>query len=223
MVGPTVRVGSERVAGKPSAADGGATGVGSALLVPHAATEAIPRPASLQVAAGMTLFVGLIGTVMGGAHLEGVIQTAMTKGYAYDLRLEFLLLLGIGMVFASVLCLTAVRGLANGQRRAWDRAVIGALLLLLVTAPIIPHPKQGEMAAGLSVLAAVNLVALMAAWRRLETDPFSPAVAPEPRTASGTKLVNACGSCGQVLNPTWDKCLHCGASVADDPPVPRYV
>ena len=194
----------------------------SALLVPRG-TEAIPRPASLQVAAGMTLFVGLAGTIMGGAHLDGVLRAAMTKGYAYDLRLEFLLLLGIGMVFAGVLCLTAVRGLFHGQRRAWDRAVIGALLLLLVKAPIIPHPKQGEMAAGLSVIAAVSLIALLAAWRSLETGAFSTAVAPQPRTASGTKLVNACGTCGQVLNPTWDKCLHCGASFADDPPVPRYV
>ena len=33
----------------------------------------------LAAAAGGTLFVGLAGSVMGGAHLEGVIQTALTK------------------------------------------------------------------------------------------------------------------------------------------------
>jgi hypothetical protein len=121
----------------------------------------------LRAAAGVTLLVGLNSTIFGGAHLEGVIQTAMTRGYAYDFRLAALLLLGMTMVFAGALCLTAVRGLVRGQRRAWDRAMIGSLLLLLVTAPITPLPVQGEMAAFHTFPAAVNLIVLVAAWRQL--------------------------------------------------------
>jgi hypothetical protein len=82
--------------------------------------------------------------------------------------LAALLLLGMTMVFAGVLCLTAVRGLARGQRRAWDRAMIGTLFLLLATAPITPLPVQGQQAAFLAFPAALNLIVLVAAWRQLE-------------------------------------------------------
>ena len=72
------------------------------------------------------------------------------------------------MVFAGVLCLTAVRGLARGQRRAWDRAMIGTLLLFLVTVPMTPLGGQGELAAFQAFPAAVNLIVLVAAGRQLE-------------------------------------------------------
>jgi hypothetical protein len=116
----------------------------------------------IGAAAGMTLVVGLAGAIAGSTHFSGVISAAMAKGYAYDTRLAGLLILGIGMVFAGVLCLTAVRGVAHGQRRAWDRAVIGSLLLLLVTLPITPHPTQGGMAGFLAFFAAVDLILLVA-------------------------------------------------------------
>ena len=74
------------------------------------------------------------------------------------------------MVLAGVLCLTAVRGLVRGQRRAWDRAMIGTLFLLLVTAPITPLPVQGQQAAFLAFPAALNLIVLVAAWGALEVD-----------------------------------------------------
>jgi hypothetical protein len=122
----------------------------------------------LAAAAGTTLIAGLLGTIWGGAHLEGVIQTALVRGYAYDFRLTALVLLGTTMVLASVLCLTAVRGLARGQGRAWDRAMIGTLFLLLATAPITPLPVQGQQAAFLAFPAALNLIVLVAAWRGLE-------------------------------------------------------
>ena len=96
------------------------------------------------VAAGMTLIVGLNSTIFGGAHLWGVLVTASRGAYdSYDFRLAALLLLGMTMVFAGVLCLSAVRGLARGQRRAWDRAMIGSILLLVVTVPIVYVPVQG--------------------------------------------------------------------------------
>ena len=72
----------------------------------------------------------------------------------------------MALVFGGLLCLSAVRGLARGKRTAWGRAFIGTLLLLLVIVPMIP--MQPDMAPGLSVVAAVNLIALVAAWRRLE-------------------------------------------------------
>ena len=80
----------------------------------------------------MTLFVGGLIALTGAAHLEGVIQTAMTRGYAYNFRLAGLLLIGITLVFGGVLCLSAVRGLARGHRTAWGRAMSGTILLLVL-------------------------------------------------------------------------------------------
>lgn len=122
----------------------------------------------LAVAAGATLLAALDGTVFGGAHLLGVMQTATTRGYAYDFRLASLLLLGITMVFGGVLCLTSVRGLTRGQRRAWDRGMIGAILMVLVTVPITPLPVQGELAGGVTLFGVVGLIGLVAAWRQLD-------------------------------------------------------
>ena len=140
------------MAGKPSTSDGGATGVEPALLVPQDATEAVPRPASLPAAAGLTLLVGLLLTVMGLAHLDGVMVAATNRGYAYDFRLAGLLLVGSTLVFGGALCLSAVRGLARGHRPAWGRAMSGTLLLLIVL--VLMSPLQPDMAPGLSVLAA---------------------------------------------------------------------
>ena len=126
----------------------------------------------LTAAAGMTLFVGSLITLMGAAHLYGVLVTASSRGYAYDFRLAGLLLIGSTLVFGGALCLSAVRGLARGHRTAWGRAMSGTILLLLVL--VLNIPLQPDMAPGLSVLAAVNLVVLVAAWRRLGT--FTPSV-----------------------------------------------
>ena len=67
-----------------------------------------------------------------------MIQTATTRGYPYDFRYAGLLLVGITIVYSGVLCLWAVRGLARGERPAWDRALSGTILLLLVAVPLIP-------------------------------------------------------------------------------------
>ena len=126
-------------------------------------------PADLEatkIAAGTTLFVGFLLTIMGGAHLDGVLTGARRGGYEYDFRLAGLLLVGSTLVFGGAQCLSAVRGLARGRRTAWGRAMSGTLLLLLVL--VLMSPLQPKMAPGLSVLAAVNLIALLAARRRLE-------------------------------------------------------
>jgi hypothetical protein len=91
---------------------------------------------------------------------------ATVPGDAYDFRLAALLLVGITITYAAASRLSAVRGVARGQRPAWDRAVSGALLLLLVTVPLIPI--QREQAAWLALFAALDLIALLGARRRLE-------------------------------------------------------
>jgi hypothetical protein len=94
-------------------------GVGLAMLAASEAWAAVL--AAILAVAGMTLYVGLASTIFGGAHLWGVIVTASRGAYrSYDFRLAALLLLGMTMVCAGVLCLTAVRGLARGERRSWD-------------------------------------------------------------------------------------------------------
>jgi len=129
-------------------------------------TDALSELASTQIAAGLSLVVGLLLAIMGAAHLLGVLTVATSRGYAYDFRLAGLLLVGSTLVFGGALCLSSVRGLARGRPTAWVRATCGTLLLLLVLVLMIP--LQPEMAPGLSVLAGVNLIALLAARRRLE-------------------------------------------------------
>ena len=120
-------------------------------------------------AAGMTLVVGLASTTFGGAHLMGVIGNASRGAYpSYDFRLASMLSIGIMMVVAGTLCIAAVRGLARSQRRAWDGAMGGTVLLLLVTLPLCFVPGQGDLAAVLTFLAAPNVVLLVLAGRRLE-------------------------------------------------------
>jgi hypothetical protein len=125
-----------------------------------------PEAGCLQLAAVASLCVGVLLSIMGLAHLYGVMVTATRQSYAYDFRLAALLLLGMALVFAAGLCLSAVIGLARGQRAAWGRAVIGTLLLLLVLVPL--GPIQPDMAPGLAFLAAVNLIVLLAVRRGLQ-------------------------------------------------------
>ena len=120
------------------------------------------------LAAALTLIAGLTGSIPGAAHLQGVVSAASSRGYDYDARLAGLLILGIGMVFAGVVCLTAVRGLAHGERPAWDRALIGSLLLVLVTLPTTPIGGQGELAAVVSLPAWLDLFVLAGARQQLE-------------------------------------------------------
>jgi hypothetical protein len=165
-----------------------------------------PMDAPLAAAAGMSLLVGLLITVMGLGHLYGVTVTATGRGYGYDFRLAALLLVGIALVIGGALCLSGVRGLVRRQRNAWGRALIGTLLLLVVLVPLMPI--QPDMAPGLSVLVAVNLIFLLAGWRGLGT--FTPSTAARLH----------CGRCGQVLSPYWrERCGVCKAPFSEFPPV----
>jgi hypothetical protein len=132
-------------------------------------TETLSGLTSTQIAAGLSLVVGLLLAIMGAGHLHGVLTVATSRGYDYDFRLAGLLLVGSTLVYGGVLCLSSVRGLTRGRPTAWVRAMSGTLLLLLVLVLMIP--VQPSMAPGLSVLAAVNLIALLGARRRLEPAP----------------------------------------------------
>lgn len=144
-------------------------GVGLGLL-PFAEVWARPLAAILQVSAGMTLFVGLLSTIYGGAHLMGVLSNNSRGAYpVYDFRVASMISIGVMMVVAGTLCIAAVRGLAHGRRRSWDIAVGGTVLLLLVTVPLISVPVQGDLAGFLTFFAAPNLIVLVVARRRLES------------------------------------------------------
>ena len=139
------------------------------LLLPFAEVWAGPLAAILRVAAGMTLLVGLLSTLFGSGHLMGVLGNAAKGAYPlYDFRVASMISIGIMMVVAGTLCIAAVKGLARGRRRAWDVAMGGTVLLLLVTLPLINIPVQGELAGALAFFATPNLLVLVAASRRLE-------------------------------------------------------
>ena len=91
------------------------------------------------------------------------------------------------------------------ERTAWGRAVIGTLVPLI--------PMQPDMNPGLSVLVAVNLIALVAAHRGLEATHSS-----QTSPAGSGRL--RCGRCGQVLSPYWrERCGVCKAPFDEYPPV----
>jgi hypothetical protein len=117
----------------------------------------------------MTLIVGVAATVFGTAHLYGVIVTAIRRvSCRYDFRFAALMIVGTLIVIAGLLCLASVRSLTKGRRPAWVRAVSGTVLLLLVAVPLVP--VQPELAGMMSLLGALNLIALLGARGQLEAD-----------------------------------------------------
>lgn len=176
------------------------------------------RPDVVTAAVAVTLVLGLGNTIGGLGHIQGVIQTAMRRGYPYDFRYAGLLLVGITVAFSGVLCLWAVRGLARGERPAWDRALSGTILLLLVAVPLIPLEGPGQDNAFLqaAVPGTVSLIVLLAALPRLGTYTDSAAVGMRPSAAVGLH----CGRCGQLLSPFWrERCAVCKAPYSEFPPV----
>jgi hypothetical protein len=132
------------------------------------------RPAVVTAATGLTLLIGLANTIGGLGHIQGVMGTAARRGYPYDFRYAGLLLVGITIAYSGVLCLWAVRGLARGERPAWDRALSGTILLLLVAVPLIPleGPGQDNAILQAALPGIVSLIVLLAARPRLGT--FTP-------------------------------------------------
>jgi hypothetical protein len=169
------------------------------------------RPGVVTAAVAVSLWLGVGCPIQGLGHMQGVIETATRRGYAYDFRYAGLLLVGIVIIYSGVLCLWAVRGLARGERAAWDRALSGTILLLLVAVPLIPvEPDNAILQA--AVPGTVSLIVLLAARPRLGT--FTPSASDnEPRQPIGSwdPEVRICPWCGKnVSADRKSRCNHCG-------------
>ena len=182
------------------------------------------RPGIVTAATGLTLLLGSY-TIGGLAHMQGVMETATRRGYPYDFRYAGLLIVGITIAFSGVLCLWAVRGLARGQRPAWDRALSGTLLLLLVSVPLIPVYGPGrDNAVTTAIPAAVNLILLLAAWPRLGAFTASPSD-DEPQVVpirGWDPEVRICPWCRKnVAADRKSRCNHCGERLVTRPSQPE--
>jgi hypothetical protein len=174
------------------------------------------RPSVVTVAVAVTLVIGLASTIGGLGHIQGVIETATRRGYPYDFRYAGLLIVGITVAYSGVLCLWAVRGLARGERPAWDRALSGMILLLLVAVPLIPvEPDNAVLQA--AIPGTVGLIVLLATLPRLGT--FTPSASDnEPRLVpirGWDPEVRICPWCGKkVAADRKSRCNHCGELLA---------
>lgn len=174
------------------------------------------RPGVVTAAVAVTVWMGLGNILQGLGHIQGVVETATRRGYPYDFRYAGLLLVGITIVYTGVLCLWAVRGLARGERAAWDRALSGTILLLLVAVPLIPvEPDNAVFQA--AIPGTVSLIVLLAALPRLGT--YTPSASDnEPQlvpTRGWDPEVRICPWCGKkVAADRKSRCNHCGELLA---------
>jgi hypothetical protein len=185
------------------------------------------RPGVVTAAVAVTLWIGLGNTIGGLGHMQGVIETATRRGYPYDFRYAGLLLVGITIVYSGVLCLWAVRGLARGERAAWDRALSGTILMLLVAVPLIPveGPGQDNAVLQAAVPGTVSMIVLLAARPRLGT--FTPSASDnEPQVVpigAWDPELRICPWCGKkVAADRKSRCNHCGelfVTRSSQPPV----
>jgi len=137
-----------------------AAAVGLAVLARRRAA-----PWSVAVAAAVDLFVGSAATALGTGHLVGVIVVALRRPgpHHYDFRFASLLLVGLLVATAGLVCITAARGLSRAAPLGWRRAAAGSVLLLLVDAPLIPIQR---FAIALAVAGLANLTMLLVARGR---------------------------------------------------------
>jgi hypothetical protein len=153
------------------------------------------RPGVVTAAVVVAVWLGLGNIIQGLGHIQGVVETATRRGYPYDFRYAGLLMVGIMIVYSGVLFLWAVRGLARGERPAWDRALSGTFLLLLVAVPLIPleGPGQDNAILQAAIPGAVSLIVLFAARPRLGTFTLS-ASDNEPQMVPIGAWTPSCGS-----------------------------
>ena len=179
------------------------------------------RPGVVTAAVVVALWLGLGNIFQGLGHIQGVIATATRRGYPYDFRYAGLLLVGIMIIYSGVLFLWAVRGLARGERPAWDRALSGTILLLLIAVPLIPvEPDNAILQA--AIPGTVSLIVLLAALPRLGTYTPSnePRVGPIREWDPETRICPSCGK--QVAARRKSHCNHCGepfVTQSSQPPV----
>jgi hypothetical protein len=124
---------------------------------------------SLAVAAALDMLCGLENVLLAGAHLTAVIGRALagkgTRGaptFAYDFFFYSLVLVGVLLAAAGLICLTAVKGLTRGDLSAWQRAVWASAFLLAINAPLAPIQDFGY---ALGALALGNLAGLASSRR----------------------------------------------------------
>jgi hypothetical protein len=183
------------------------------------------RPGVVTAAVAVTLWMGLGNILQGLGHIQGVVQTATRRGYPYDFRYAGLLIVGIMIVYAGVLCLWAVRGLARGERPAWDRALSGTILLLLVGVTLIPveGPGQDNAVLQATIPGLVSLIVLLAARPRLGT--FTPSASdnePQRPIQGWDPEVRICPWCGKkVAADRKSRCNHCGELLATRSSAPQ--
>ena len=193
------------MATKPVSAQDGAPSRGNA------------RPGVVTAAVVVAVWFGLGNIIQGLGHIQGVVETATRRGYPYDFRYAGLLLVGIMIVYSGVLCLWAVRGLARGERPAWDRALSGTILLLLVAVPLVPleGPGQDNAILQAAVPGAVSLIVLLAARPRLGTYTPSdnePQLVPIGGWDPERRICPWCGK--NVAANRKSRCNHCGELLA---------
>jgi hypothetical protein len=177
------------------------------------------RPGVVTAAVAVSVWFGLGNTIGGLGHIQGVVATATRRGYPYDFRYAGLLLVGIMIVYSGVLFLWAVRGLARGERAAWDRALSGTILMLLVAVPLLPleGPGQDNAIVQAAIPGTVGLIVLLAARPRLGTFTLSasddePQVVPIAGWDPETRICPWCGK--KVAADRKSRCNHCGELLA---------
>ena len=119
-------------------------------------------PIAVVIASASTFCFGLGIAGLAVAHIVGVVYTAgILRHYIWDFRFAGLMLVGLNLATAGVLCAAAAAGLGRAQRSAWTLAAAGTLWVLVVNALV--WRIQPGFANFLLPMGAVNLVVLFVA------------------------------------------------------------
>ncbi len=128
---------------------------------------------ALLLAGSWAFLVGTFVTVMLSFHNAEIVYRALTNqgsyhhpgaGFTYDFRFYSLVLFGCVMISQGVPMMRAARGLSRGSGEAAGRLLRPTLVVLALSAPLIPIQFFGSV---LTVCAALNLPALLLARRAL--------------------------------------------------------
>jgi len=127
--------------------------------------NALPVTRTQIASAALAFFSGLTTAVLAAGHLVGVVTTTLDRSpFQYTFRVYSLLLLGGVLVVLGSLLAAASIGVARGERLAWRQAVWAAVALLAVNVTLAPINGFGGF---LSIIATINLVALLVSQARL--------------------------------------------------------
>lgn len=128
---------------------------------------------ALLLAASWVFLVGTFVAVMLSFHNAEIVYRALTNqgsyrspgsGFTYDFRFYSLVLFGCVMISQGVPMMRAARDLSRGSGEAAGRLLRPTLVVLALSAPLIPIQFFGAV---LTACAALNLPALLLARRAL--------------------------------------------------------